>query len=109
MVLTGKVYDFLKFLAQLLLPALGTLYFTVALIWNLPYAEQINGTCLAIVTFLGVVLKISSNTYEKTAKYDGAMNVTENAEGKKIISLDLEGDPYELDKKSEVTFKVNKA
>jgi TRAP-type uncharacterized transport system fused permease subunit len=55
----------LKNLTQLVLPALGTLYFTIAGIWNLPYAEQIVGTITAIVTFLGVLLKISSMNYNK--------------------------------------------
>jgi hypothetical protein len=48
-------------------------------------------------------------SYEKTDKFAGTMNVATNEEGKKTISLELEGDPYELDQKSEVTFKVNTA
>ena len=56
----NKVYDALKFTAQILLPAIATLYFTLASIWGLPYAEQIVGTITAVDTFLGVVLKIST-------------------------------------------------
>lgn len=63
--MSNKMYDILKNLTQLVLPALGTLYFTIAGIWNLPYAEQIVGTITAIVTFLGVLLKISSMNYNK--------------------------------------------
>lgn len=63
--MSNKTYDMLKNLTQLVLPALGTLYFTIAGIWNLPYAEQIVGTITAIVTFLGVLLKISSMNYNK--------------------------------------------
>ena len=63
--MSNKTYDMLKNLTQLVLPALGTLYFTIAGIWNLPYAEQIVGTITAIVTFLGVLLKIASMNYNK--------------------------------------------
>lgn len=61
--MSNKVYDVLKYIAQIVLPALGTLYFALAGIWNLPYGEQIVGTITAVDTFLGVVLQISSNRY----------------------------------------------
>lgn len=61
--MSNKLYDFLKKVAQLYLPALGTLYFALAGIWNLPYGEQIVGTITAIDTFLGVILGISSYNY----------------------------------------------
>jgi TRAP-type uncharacterized transport system fused permease subunit len=54
----------LKYIAQIVLPALGTLYFALANIWGLPYGEQIVGTITAIDAFLGVLLGISSNTYK---------------------------------------------
>ena len=63
--LTKKTYDILKYIAQYVLPACGTLYFALAGIWNLPYGEQIVGTITAIDTFLGVLLGISTNTYNK--------------------------------------------
>lgn len=60
-----KTYDILKYIAQYVLPACGTLYFALAGIWNLPYGEQIIGTITAVDTFLGVLLGISTNTYNK--------------------------------------------
>ena len=63
--MSNRVYDILKWIAQILLPALGTLYFTLAGIWNFPYAEQIVGTITAIDTFLGVLLRISTKNYNK--------------------------------------------
>lgn len=106
---TKGIYDFLKDTALLYLPALGTFYFSLAGIWHLPDPDAVVATIVAVDALLGALLKISTINYEKNAKYDGAMNVTENAEGKKLISLELEGDPHELDQKSEVTFKVVKA
>lgn len=63
--LTDKTYDILKYIAQYVLPSCGTLYFALAGIWNLPYGEQIVGTITAVDTFLGVLLGISTNTYNK--------------------------------------------
>ncbi len=63
--LSNKTYDILKFIAQILLPALGTLYFALASIWGLPYGEQIVGTITAVDAFLGAVLKISTDKYNK--------------------------------------------
>lgn len=63
--MSNKVYDTLKWMAQILLPALGTLYFALAGIWGLPYAEAIVGTITAIDTFLGILLGISTMNYKK--------------------------------------------
>lgn len=63
--MTNKVYDVLKYIAQVVLPAIGTLYFALAAIWGLPYGEQIVGTITAIDAFLGVILGISSAQYNK--------------------------------------------
>ncbi len=65
MKLSNKVYDVLKWIAQILLPAIGTLYFALSGIWGFPYAEAIVGTITAIDTFIGVLLGISSSQYKK--------------------------------------------
>ncbi len=62
--MSNKAYDILKFIAQIVLPSLGTLYFALSSIWGLPYGEQIVGTITAIDTFLGAILGISSNSYK---------------------------------------------
>jgi len=63
--LPNKVYDILKWIVIIVLPATGTLYSVLAGIWGLPYAEQINSTIMGIVTFLGAVLMISNVQYNK--------------------------------------------
>lgn len=65
MKLTNKAYDVLKFIAQILLPALGTLYFALAKIWGFPYATEIVGTISAVDAFLGALLGISTANYNK--------------------------------------------
>lgn len=71
MKLTNKQYDTIKFVTQLLLPALATLYFALAGIWNWPYGEEIVGTITAIDAFLGIFLKLSSDAYNKTETEHG--------------------------------------
>lgn len=66
--MSNRTYDVLKFVAQILLPALGTLYFALASIWNLPYGEQIVGTITAVDAFLGAILGISTKNYNKGDK-----------------------------------------
>ena len=65
MKMCNKVYDVLKWIALVVLPALGTLYVALAGIWDLPYAEQVVGTVTAVDTFLGVLLGVSSMHYKK--------------------------------------------
>ena len=70
MKMNDKTYDVLKWIATYLLPALGTLYFALAQIWNLPYGEQVVGSITAIDTFLGVVLGLSPSQYNKQKESD---------------------------------------
>ena len=65
MKISNDLYDRLKWIAQILLPALGTLYFALASIWGLPYGQEIVGTISAVDVFLGVLLGISSAKYDK--------------------------------------------
>lgn len=69
--MSNRTYDILKELAQIWLPALATLYFTLASIWGFPYAEQIVGTISAIDVFLGAILKISTIQYNKGVDGNG--------------------------------------
>lgn len=68
MKMSDKLYTVLKYLCQVGLPALGTLYFALAQIWGFPYAEQVVGTIAAITTFIGVLLGISSYQYYKDSE-----------------------------------------
>lgn len=70
MTMTNKTYDQLKYIAQIVLPALGTLYFALAGIWGLPYGEEVVGTITALDAFLGAVLQLSSNQYYKEGRHD---------------------------------------
>ena len=65
MKMSNKLYDLLKWCAQIMLPALGTLYFALAKIWGFPYAAEVVGTISAVDAFLGALLGISSSQYNK--------------------------------------------
>lgn len=65
MKISNEAYDILKWIAQYLLPAAGTLYFALSTIWGLSYGEQVVGTITAVDTFLGVILGISTAQYNK--------------------------------------------
>lgn len=63
--MSNKTYDILKNIALYVLPALATLILALGNIWGIPYAEAIAATITALDTFLGAILKISSNKYAK--------------------------------------------
>ena len=64
----NKIYDVLKWIAMVVLPALGTLYFALAGIWNFPYGEEVVGTITAVDAFLGALLGISTANYKQASK-----------------------------------------
>lgn len=65
MKLNDKLYDWLKWIAILLLPSLATLVAVIFKIWNLPYGNEIAQTITALATFLGAILGISSVQYKR--------------------------------------------
>lgn len=76
--MTDKTYDLLKKLAQTVLPALGTLYYAIAEIWGFSFGEEVVATILAIDTFLGVLLDISSTRYYKRLQIEDQNNAEVN-------------------------------
>ena len=64
MKMSNKVYDILKFIAQIVLPAIATFYVTIASIWGLPLGDEISRTVMAIDTLLGAILMISTANYK---------------------------------------------
>lgn len=106
---SDKVYNGLKSVAQVWLPAAGTLYFALAQIWGLPAAEQVSGTVLAVDTFLGVVLGLSTKAYNNSpAKFDGTFQLVPDPENG-VSNLKLTSVDYDaLSTKNEVTFRIQR-
>ena len=63
--ISDELYDLLRAIADLLLPALGALYFGLAGIWNFPYGEEIVGSITLVVAFIDIVLRILKGKYDK--------------------------------------------
>lgn len=66
--MSNKVYDILKWIALVVLPAISTFYLGLSNYWNIPYPEAISGTIMLFDTFLGALLGISSINYAKKEK-----------------------------------------
>lgn len=62
----NETYDILKTIAMFVLPAIATFVITVFKIWGIPYGEEIGATITALDTALGVILRISTDNYNKT-------------------------------------------
>lgn len=105
MLFTNKTYDILKWITQYFLPALGTLYFALAGIWGFPYGEEVVGTIVAIDTFLGVILGISSATY----KGDGILQVDTSDDTKDVYRFVVNEPLENLQGKDHILLKVDSA
>jgi hypothetical protein len=108
--LSNRSYDILKNVVTLALPAAATLYVALAALWNLPHAEAVLGSITALATFLGVFLKIVSNSYaNQPVEYDGNLTLT-NVNGTEapemMLTLNSDEAINEIPQKDQVTFKV---
>lgn len=103
MKLPNKVYDVLKWVAQIVLPGIGALYFGLASIWGFPYAEQVVGSITVIDTFLGAILGISTMTYEG----DGTLEIDTSDPVKDTYRLNVSTALETLPTKKTITLKVD--
>lgn len=63
--LSNRVYDILKWVTMIVLPALATAYVGLASIWGWPYADEVAKTTAVVCTLLGALLGISTAQYNK--------------------------------------------
>lgn len=109
MQLSNKVYDTLKFVVTIVLPAIATLYIAISgvLVANgldgLPYPEVVSGIITAVVTFLGTILRISTNSYNG----DGTLKIDTTDPAKDIYRLALDTPIEDLKGKKSVTLTVD--
>lgn len=104
----SRTYDILKYIAQIVLPALATLYAGLAKIWPLPYSLEIPGTIMLIDAFLGALLMISSKKYYESGKdTDGTLMIDQSGDVEKWLFA-LNGTPLEeIAKKARILLKVD--
>ncbi|ASU03942.1 holin [Streptomyces phage FrodoSwaggins] len=84
--LGDKAYAVLKYTAAIVLPAVSTLYFTLAQLWGLPNAEEVVGTIAAVNAFMGLLLGVSTVSYNNSSvAYDGTIKL----DGNQMASIQL--------------------
>lgn len=106
LILPSRVYDALKWVSIILMPAISTAYLGLAEVWNLYDPSRVVATIAVIATFLGVVLGISQVQYNKAGfQFDGDM-VVENSEDRTLYRLVMKDDVENLGNKKSVSFKV---
>lgn len=65
MKMPDKVYDILKYVALIVMPALAVLVTAITEIWHIPYGPEISGTITALDVCLGSLLQVSNAKYRK--------------------------------------------
>lgn len=106
MLFNTGVYEFLKRLVQVILPAAGGLYFGLAQLWNLPHVAGVVGTIALATTFLGLCLGISTKEFQKQEpKYDGVVTIEENDDGQQAR---FQVDPKTFVEKDQLVLKVTR-
>lgn len=104
----NRVYDLVRTVAMVVLPALGTLYFTVAQITGLPFGEQVVGIIVAVDTFLGVILGVARKQYNNSeVAFDGHILVAPDEEDG-VTDLRVRLDPDSVATKDEVRVKIKR-
>ena len=62
---SDKLYRILKWICMIVLPAIATLWFALGKIWGFPYLAEVEGTIVAVDTFLGALIGISTYQYNR--------------------------------------------
>lgn len=106
--LSDAMYNRLKWMTLVLLPAISAAYFTLSGVLSLPYSEQVVGTIAVICIFLGTVLGLSSKQYNNSeARFDGQIVLTQG-DDEDSTDLRFQMDPAALVDKDFVLVKVDK-
>lgn len=100
--LPNKVYDLIKNINLVILPGIGALYYALSGTWGLPKGDEVVATIAALVTFIGLLIKVADATYNHSdAKFDGQLYVGPNT------NRFVYHEPLEvLEQKDSISFKV---
>lgn len=61
-ILPDKLYDLIKYVVTIILPAISVAYVGLAAIWGWPYADEVSRTFAVVYTFLCAVMGFSTLT-----------------------------------------------
>ena len=104
MQVTNKTYDFLNALVRLILPAIGTFYFTLTGIFDLPYGAEVVGTITALCLLLGIVVKAAKSGW----KIDDELVIEDSQPNEVGLGLVTSKPMSQFKHGDIVTLKVNK-
>lgn len=105
---SNAVYDRLKWVAQVVLPALALFYITLAPVWGFPKPDEVSATVVAFDLFLGTLLGLSHVQYKNSAgRFDGKVVVYPEQEDGTAVRFIMD-DPSVLLAKDEVTVEVKR-
>lgn len=109
-VLSNSAYDTLRRVVEVIMPALAAFYVTVALIWGLPYVEQVVGTITALTVLMAAVLGLSRKAFKGSeqfsGEYDGEVVVDTTDPDQTFLRLEpYEGKLQEAVNKDRIVFK----
>jgi len=106
--LSNNIYNKFNLFVQLIMPAVITLYATLASIWKWEHVTEVTSSISALTVFIGILLRISNKSYiNSDSRFGGNIIVTENETGVKTYSLEVNGDPADIVNQKEITFKVS--
>lgn len=106
MKVSNKTYDFLNALVRYILPAAGTLYFTLSELWGFPNSAEVVGTIAVVATFGGLIIALARNNWKEPT--DGTLLIDET--DPTLNSFGFEGGKRleEFDDKEVVKLQVKK-
>lgn len=110
LVLSDKMYNRLKWITLVVLPASGALYFGLSQLWGLPKGNEVVGSLAVIATFLGALIGVATKAYNKLPEdvdgYLGANGIDEDT-GRPNLSMTLNKLPEDLLIKDTVKLRVD--
>lgn len=121
LMLSNRSYEVVKWVVAILLPASGALYFGLGDLWNLPRVTEVVGTISLVSTFLGIILGVSTRTYNSLEDssndlrpadvYDGVITFETNENGAVVASMQLLNleNPEDMADQSEALFRIDRA
>ena len=101
--MNNQIYDILKRVALIVIPALATFVNAVGIVWGVPYTNEVTATITAFGVFLGAALGISSKTYEPETH--GNLVVTKHDD----VYADFTTEPTNLKDGDTIVLKVTKS
>lgn len=105
-VIRARVTKQLERFASFVSPTAATIYFILSEIFGLPAAIIVLGVLAITSSIIGTFLLIQKGRHQDD--YDGSIVISENENGGKLFSIEVNGEPLDMEFKDEVLFKIKR-